>query len=82
MQQTYVMSCHGVVMTQNWSDSLAFWGLTDKEIQQTKVHCLEECILRNHDLANVSRKCIEDRRGLEGGDLPPRAPRPGPHSNP
>eukprot|EP00961_Rhodomonas_salina_P079185 1064490-Rhodomonas_salina.1 len=36
MQQTYVMSCHGVIMAQDWSDSLAFWGLTDKEIRQTK----------------------------------------------
>eukprot|EP00961_Rhodomonas_salina_P181104 2444503-Rhodomonas_salina.1 len=66
----------GVVMAQDGSDSLAFWGLTDKEIRQTKVLCLEVCILGNHDLANVCSKCIKDQRGLEGGDLPPRAPRP------
>eukprot|EP00961_Rhodomonas_salina_P012307 165914-Rhodomonas_salina.1 len=65
-------------MAQEREDNLAFWGLDEKGRRATKLKCLEVCITGNHELANVWRKCIEERCGHEENERPPgpsRGPR-------
>eukprot|EP00961_Rhodomonas_salina_P143974 1937806-Rhodomonas_salina.1 len=68
-------------MAQEWEDNLAFWGLDEKGRRATKLKCLEACITCNHELANVLRKCIEERCGHEENDSErPQGPQRGPRT--
>eukprot|EP00961_Rhodomonas_salina_P096495 1297991-Rhodomonas_salina.3 len=35
-QQTYVLSCHPVIMESKWDRQLGFWGLDEKSKMQVK----------------------------------------------
>ncbi len=69
-QQTYVMSCHGVVDARWWRELLAWWGLdspaTVKVMQGWMRACMD--LEGNHEIANVRRSLMaggtwEDKAG-------------------
>eukprot|EP00961_Rhodomonas_salina_P219767 2970584-Rhodomonas_salina.1 len=78
------MSCHGAILEEDWDHQLGFWGLTTKEIESTKKECMRECVLGNHEIANVRRSRIEtertgDRSDAAGTDGQRRAARDQPN---
>eukprot|EP00961_Rhodomonas_salina_P195176 2635092-Rhodomonas_salina.4 len=72
------LHCHATDIRDelSWSDH----GPRVTGRRATKLKCLEACIIGNHELANVRRACIQERRGREGNERPPGPPTRGPRT--
>ncbi len=55
LQQTYIMSCHGVgaVEVRRWGEQLGWWGMKGPAITAALQGCMLPCIQANHNIANV-----------------------------
>ena len=74
IQQTFVMSCHGTILQEEWNKHFEFWGLKlkSKPIQTAKRNCIKAAIMANHMLAEVRRSLLEGLK-LGGRGGPPGA---------